>query len=172
MSLYLCMWIQKYCNVNAFHFHNWQKFYCNFHYYITDDVLFINNLEFESYLGQIYSGELEIKNTTESFTSASDIDLLLSIGKDGQFNTSIYDKRVGFNFRITNFPFLCSNIPSSPSYGVFFLSAYTIRPGLLLIWLFYSEGQATFQSATQTGIPRWTLEIVIKEVIWSIRGSY
>ena len=27
----------------------------------------------------------------------------------------------------------------------FYLSAYTICPGLLLVWMFYSEGQATFQ---------------------------
>ena len=32
---------------------------------------------------------------------------------------SIYDKRDDFNFHITNFPFLSSNIPSSPAYGVF-----------------------------------------------------
>ena len=30
---------------------------------------------------------------------------------------------------------------------------------------------ATFQKATQTGIPCGTLEIVIQEVLWSIRGS-
>ena len=33
--------------------------------------------------------------------------------------TSLYDKRDDFNFHITNFPFLSSNIPSSPAYGVF-----------------------------------------------------
>ena len=63
--------------------------------------------------------ELEIKDTTESTTSASYLDLLLSIGRDGQLHTSIYDKRDDFNFHITNFPFLSSNIPSSPAYGVF-----------------------------------------------------
>ena len=50
---------------------------------------------------------------------ASYLDLLLSIGRDGQLHTSIYDKRDNFNFHITNFPFLSSNIPSSPAYGVF-----------------------------------------------------
>ena len=45
--------------------------------------------------------------------------LLLSIGRDGQLHTSLYDKRDDFNFHITNFPFLSSNIPSSPAYGVF-----------------------------------------------------
>ena len=63
--------------------------------------------------------ELEIKDTTESNTSASYLDLLLSIGNDGQLRTSLYDKRDDFNFHITNFPFLSSNIPSSPAYGVF-----------------------------------------------------
>ena len=33
--------------------------------------------------------------------------------------TSLYDKRDDFNFHITNFPFLSSNIPSSPAFGVF-----------------------------------------------------
>ena len=67
----------------------------------------------------MYPAELEIKDTTESTTSASYLDLLLSIGRDGQLHTSIYDKRDDFNLHITNFPFLSSNIPSSPAYGVF-----------------------------------------------------
>ena len=62
---------------------------------------------------------VEIKDTTESNTSASYLDLLLSIESDGQLRTSLYDKRDDFNFHITNFPFLSSNIPSSPAYGVF-----------------------------------------------------
>ena len=61
----------------------------------------------------MYPRELEIKDTTESNTSASYLDLLLSIGRDGQLRTSLYDKRNDFNFHITNFPFLSSNIPSN-----------------------------------------------------------
>ena len=91
----------------------------NLTYRYIDDVLSINNPEFENNLGQMYPAELEIKDTTESTTSASYLDLLLSIGRDGQLHTSIYDKRDDFNFHITNFPFLSSNIPSSPAYGVF-----------------------------------------------------
>ena len=91
----------------------------NFTYRYIDDVLSINNSDFENYLGQMYPPELAIKDTTESNTSASYLDLLLSIGRDGQLHTSLYDKRDDFNFHITNFPFLSSNIPSSPAYGVF-----------------------------------------------------
>ena len=69
----------------------------------------------------MYSVKLEIKDTTESNTSASYLDLLLSIWKDGQLHTgtSVYNKREDFNFHITNVPFLSSNIPASPAYGVF-----------------------------------------------------
>ena len=59
--------------------------------------------------------ELEIKDTTESNTSASYLNLLLSIGMDGQLHTSLYDKRDDFNFHNTNFPFLSSNIQYSPA---------------------------------------------------------
>ena len=41
----------------------------NFTYRYIDDVLSINNPDFENYLGQMYPVELEIKDTTESTTS-------------------------------------------------------------------------------------------------------
>ena len=67
----------------------------------------------------MYPPELENKDTTESNTPASYLDLLLSIRRDGQLCTSLYNKRDDFNFHITNFPFLSSTIPSSPAFGVF-----------------------------------------------------
>ena len=82
----------------------------NFTYRYIDDVLSINNPDFENYLGQMYPPQLEIKDTTESNTSASCLDLLLSVGKDGQLHIYLYDNRDDFNFHITNFPFLSSNI--------------------------------------------------------------
>ena len=91
----------------------------NFTYRYIDDVLSINNPDFENYLGQMYPPWLEIKDAMESNTSASYLDLLLSIGRDSQLRTSLYDKCDDFNFHITNFPFLSSNIPSSPAYDVF-----------------------------------------------------
>ena len=67
----------------------------------------------------MYPTEFEIKNTTESNTSASYLDFLLSIGRDGQLRNFLYHKRDDFNFHITNVPLLSSNIPSSPAYVVF-----------------------------------------------------
>ena len=54
----------------------------NFTYRYIDDILSINNPDFENYLGQIFPAELEIKDMTESNTSASYLDLLLSIESD------------------------------------------------------------------------------------------
>ena len=93
--------------------------------------------------GQMYPAELEIKNTTESNNSASYLDLLLSIESDGQLRTSLYDKRDDFNFHITNFPFLSSNIPSSPAYSVF-ISQLIRYARLVPLIMFYSKGGATF----------------------------
>ena len=39
--------------------------------------------------------------------------------RGGKLSTRLYDKRDDFDFHIVNFPFLSSNIPSSPSYGVY-----------------------------------------------------
>ena len=108
----------------------------NFTYRYIDDVLSINNPEFENFLGQMYPVEFDIKDTSEVNTSASYLDLFLSIGRDGQLHTSIYDKRHDFNFHFTNFPFLSSNIPASPAYGVFILqliqyARYTPRMDVL-----------------------------------------
>ena len=116
----------------------------NFTYGYIDDVLSINNPDLENYLSQMYPPELEIKDTMESNTSASYFDLLLSLDGDGHHYTSLYDKRDDFNFHITNFPFPSSNIPSSRLWR-FYITTHPIRQGLLLLWMFYSEGDATFK---------------------------
>ena len=91
----------------------------NFTFRYIDDVLSLNNPHFSENLHLIYPSELEIKDTTESRRSASYLDLLLEIDMDGRLNTKVYDKRDDFNFPIVNFPFLSSNIPAAPAYGVY-----------------------------------------------------
>ena len=90
----------------------------NFTFRYIDDVLSLNNDEFHNHLHAIYPPELEIKETTESASSASYLDLLLSVSK-GTLSTKLYDKRDDFDFRIVNFPYISSNIPESPAYGVY-----------------------------------------------------
>ena len=62
---------------------------------------------------------LEIKDTTDTDTSASYLDLQLEIDSEGRLRTKFYVKRDDFNFPVVNFPFVCSNIPAAPAYGVY-----------------------------------------------------
>ena len=91
----------------------------NFTYRYIDDVLSINNSRFAEFLPLIYPPELEAKETTDTASSASFLDIYLEFDDSGQLSTKIYDKRDDFNFKIINFPNMCSNIPSSPAYGVY-----------------------------------------------------
>ena len=55
---------------------------------------------------------------SESSTALSYLDIQITI-VNGKYSTAVYDKRDNFNFRIVNFPYLNSNIPSGPAYGVY-----------------------------------------------------
>ena len=91
----------------------------NFTYRYIDDVLSINNSRFAEFLPLIYPPELEVKETTDTASSASFLGLYLEFDDSGQLSTKIYDKIYDFNFKIINFPNMCSNIPASPAYGVY-----------------------------------------------------
>ena len=91
----------------------------NFTFRYIDDVLSLNNSRFGDFVDRIYPIELEIKDTTYTDRSASNLDLHLEIDSEGRLRTKLYEKRDDFNFPIVNFPFICSNIPAAPAYGVY-----------------------------------------------------
>ena len=91
----------------------------NFTFRYIDDVLSINNSRFGDFVDRIYPIELEIKDTIDTDRSASYLDLHLKIDSEGRLRTKLYDKKDDFNFPIVNFPFICSNIPAAPAYGVY-----------------------------------------------------
>ena len=84
-----------------------------------DDVLSLNNSNFGDFVVHIYPIELEIKDTTDTDRSASYLDLHLEIDSERRLRTKLYDKRDDLNFPIVNFPYICSNIPAAPAYGVY-----------------------------------------------------
>ncbi len=47
------------------------------------------------------------------------MDLFLFKGENDRLKSKIYDKRDDFSFKIINYPFLDSNIPIRPAYGVY-----------------------------------------------------
>ena len=116
----------------------------NFTYRYIDDVLSINNPGFENYLGQMYPVELEIKDTTGSNTCISYLDLLLSIGRDDQLHTSIYDKRDDFNFHIQIFRSWVAIFQPRPPMGSLFRSLYDM-PELAPRMDVLSSGRRDFQ---------------------------
>ena len=67
---------------------------------------------------RIYPAELQLNKANASDTVAAFLDLNLSIHND-IVSTKIYDKRDDFYFDIVNFPFLDSDVPQRPSYGVY-----------------------------------------------------
>ena len=112
----------------------------NFTYRYIDDVLSINNPEFENYLGQMYPVELDREQHFCFLPGFASVD------REGrQLHTSIYDKRDDFNFHITNFPFLSSNIPTSPAYMASLFLRLNNIPGLAPRMDVLSWGRRDFQ---------------------------
>ena len=91
----------------------------NLSYRYIDDLISSNNKRFKEFISDIYPKELTISETTESTSVASYLDLLFTRDRSNNITTKLYDKRDAFGFHIVNFPFMSSNIPSAPAYGVY-----------------------------------------------------
>ena len=70
-----------------------------------DDILNINNVNFDNMVNQIYPSELQLNKANISDTEAAFLDLHLSISND-IVSTKLYDKCDDFDFEIVNIPFL------------------------------------------------------------------
>ena len=57
-----------------------------------DDLLSLNNSSFASKISDIYPTELDLKKTTESPTTVSYLDILITIN-NGKHVTAVYDER-------------------------------------------------------------------------------
>ena len=88
-------------------------------YRYIDDLIVFNNKKFGDYVKEIYPSQLTVEKANTSDDLANYLDLTFIIESNNRLHTKLYDKRDDFDFHIVNFPFLSSNIPSSPSYGVY-----------------------------------------------------
>ena len=75
-----------------------------------DDLLNMDNIQFEHMVHRIYPAELQLNKANASDIEAAFLDLNLSIHND-TVSTKIYDKQDDFNFDIVNFPFLDGGVP-------------------------------------------------------------
>lgn len=83
-----------------------------------DDIFNIDNPYFDKMVSCIYPKELKLNKANTSDTSASFLDLDLSIN-NGIISSKIYDKRDDFDFKIVNYPNLSGDVPRATSYGVY-----------------------------------------------------
>ena len=91
----------------------------NLCYRYMDDLIVFNNKKFLDYLKEIYPSQLTVEKDNKSDHLADYLDLTFIIDSGGKLSTRLYDKRDDFDFHIVNFPYLSSNIPFGPSYGVY-----------------------------------------------------
>lgn len=84
-----------------------------------NDVSFINNCYFHSYVNTIHLSELKIKYTTNSKTSVTYLVILLEKDVNGNLTTNLYDTHMMILvFSTVNLPYLGSNLHLTPVYGV------------------------------------------------------
>ena len=91
----------------------------NLCYRYIDDLIVFNNKTFLDYLKDIYLSQLTVEKANKSDHLADYLDLPFIIDSGGKLSTRLDDKLNDFDVHIVNFPFLSSNIPSGPSYGVY-----------------------------------------------------
>jgi hypothetical protein len=113
-----------------------------------DDVLLLNNSRVGDLVDRIYPIELEIKDDTDAYRSASYLD----IGSEGRLRTKLYDKRYYLNIPIVNFPFICSNILAASAYSIY-LSVDTIFQRLWFLSGFPWQRVADNKDATESRVP-------------------
>ena len=74
-----------------------------------DDVFSINNDNFHSYVDTIYPSELEIKDSTESDTSASYLDILLEKDSNGNLTTKLHISEIFWRGTLNNIQSIINN---------------------------------------------------------------
>ena len=91
----------------------------NLCYRYIDHLIVFSKKKFGDYVKEIYPSQLTVETASTSDDLANYLDLTFIIERNNRLYTKLYDKHDDFHFDIVNFPFLSSNIPSSPSYDVY-----------------------------------------------------
>ena len=69
-----------------------KKFNNTMRYILVDDLLTLNNIQFDAAIQDIYPQELQLKKTTENSTALSYLNVLITID-NGRYSTVVFDKR-------------------------------------------------------------------------------
>jgi hypothetical protein len=102
-----------------------------------------------------------------SLSHCQSLNVLLKLDTNGKITPQLYDKWDDFNFAIVNFPYLCSNIPASPAYGV-----YSICKSLLDIRSVFVSMQSTDKQVEVKGVSTVSFTGSFPQILWSLQRSY
>ena len=91
----------------------------SFHVQLYRWLPLLNNCRLSDIVDRIYLIEFEIKDTVDTYNSASYLDLLLKIHSEWCLRTELYDKKDNYNLPIVNFPCIRGCIRAPPGYGVY-----------------------------------------------------
>ena len=91
----------------------------SFHVQLYRWLPLLNNCRLSDFVNRIYLIEFEIKDTADTYISASYLDLLLKIDRERCLTTELYDIKDNYNLPIVNFPCIRSSIRAPPVYGVY-----------------------------------------------------
>ena len=115
-----------------------------------DNILNINNVNFDNTVSQIYPSELQLNKANTSDTETAFVALHLSISND-IVSTKSYDKRDDFDFEIVNFPFLDGDVPRSTSYGVYISQLIRVARAPSYITDFHTRNKLLSQRLLKQG---------------------
>ena len=119
----------------------------------------LNSSRFGDFVDRTYS--IEIKDTIDTVRTASYLDLHLDIDSEGRLRTTLQDKGDEFNVFIVNFPFICSNIPAVPVYGIFI--SQLIR---------YSRVSGSYQDCLDRGLLLTMNLLIHKFLLVKMKSSF
>ena len=111
-----------------------------------DDLL---NIDYPYFEFRIYPPELQLNKAYASDTETPFLDLHLSVS-NGFVSIKLCDKRDDFKFDIVNFPFLDSDVPRRPSYGVYISQLIRFARECIHVADFNARNHEKFKSQTST----------------------
>ena len=132
-----------------------------------DDVISLNNSQFVDYPYRSYPNELEVKDTQKS---AFSLTVTLKFTTEEDIKTKLYEKRDDFTLPIVNFPFISSNTPASPAYGVYISHLIRYSRACVLYSDFLDITQLFTKSYSNKVITAKNYTVVI--IIWLTATKY
>ena len=144
----------------------------NLCYRYIDDLIVFNNKTFLNYFKEIYPSQLTVEKASKAGHLADYLDPTFIIDSGGKLSTRLYDKHDDFDFHMVNFPFLSSNIPSGPSYGVYISQLIRYARCCSHYDDFIYRHNCLVDRLLSQGLYSLEASEVFQEILWQISGSH